>query len=497
MFENNIFEASPFDSKNFIAFLEFDLKGSLTQYSEFISLSNLYGVACELPETLDHFPHPLKTEIKEGINECKKNNYPVERNFHIPIEDAFYSDRSVSALFIPENNLSNFKVIITFTGIKETKTSFNKFEKVFQLTQVGLCLDIIDGKYVGLVNNAFAELHGYTADEMKGLLVEDLFPPESQAEVKLLAQKTDATSHSSFETIHIKKDGTRFPVLVDATVVRSDMGDFLCRIISIRDLTDLKLAQEKLQRINQSLEAEVKLRTEELRKAHGNLRFSERLMLIGTMAAGVAHEINNPLNTMRMGIEIALRQEKKGLPVEKILEDLRDQIDRCASVTRSVLRLGKRDVKTEDLIIDEALQIAVKLVCSYVMPPVETVFELNAKGMVIQASQVEIEQLLTNLLQNASQASLNRVTVIVRTTIIDNSVEIQVEDNAGGISPEILPKIFDPFISTKTTSGGTGLGLSLVKRIVEKYGGDIKVSTKDNVGTIFKIRFPILKSSNA
>ena len=220
---------------------------------------------------------------------------------------------------------------------------------------------------------------------------------------------------------------------------------------------------------------------------------SEKLAGIGVLASGVAHEINNPLSGIIGMAEIALEEED---PSKKIsyLTDILDCGQRINEIVKG-LRSYSRAAKKEEFgqvdlngVLEESLkmvQLATK------KAPVEVIKEFQTSEK-IQANIGEIQQVFTNLITNAFQAMDGKGgKLVLATRVLEDFVEVKISDNGMGIPQKYINQIFDAFFTTKNPGEGTGLGLNIVYRIVNKYEGTIDVESREQMGTTFTIKFPI------
>ena len=220
---------------------------------------------------------------------------------------------------------------------------------------------------------------------------------------------------------------------------------------------------------------------------------SEKLAGIGVLASGVAHEINNPLSGIIGMAEIALEEED---PSKKIsyLTDILDCGQRINEIVKG-LRSYSRAAKKEEFgqvdlngVLEESLKM-VQLATKASSVEVIKEFQTSEK---IQANMGEIQQVFTNLITNAFQAMDGKGgKLVLATRALEDFVEVKISDNGMGIPQKYINQIFDAFFTTKNPGEGTGLGLNIVYRIVNKYEGTIDVESREQMGTTFTIKFPI------
>ena len=220
---------------------------------------------------------------------------------------------------------------------------------------------------------------------------------------------------------------------------------------------------------------------------------SEKLAGIGTLASGVAHEINNPLSGIIGMTEISLEEEDLST-IKSYLRDIFNCAERIGEITkglRSYSRMAKGG--NQSLVdINEILENSLKMVRFAVKTTPGEVIKKFESVEKIGANPGEIQQVFTNLITNAFQAMNGRGGKLVLSTRSSiDWVEVKVTDSGMGIPQKYLSKIFDPFFTTKDPGEGTGLGLNIVYRIVTKYQGTIDVESKENMGTTFTIKFPV------
>ncbi len=218
---------------------------------------------------------------------------------------------------------------------------------------------------------------------------------------------------------------------------------------------------------------------------------AEKLASLGTLVSGMAHEINNPVQGILGMAELILQEHD---PV--IIREYAQDIVRCAQHTATVVRdfvSYARPASSggeDDVCLSERLAEAVKMIrLGPDFGHVEVVTEFQAAPPVC-ARRGEIDQVFLNLISNAVQAMRGSGRLTLATRRLGDTVAVQISDTGGGIPKVHLTRMFDPFFTTKAPGRGTGLGLSLVYKIVTKYGGTISVDSEEGKGTTFTIRFP-------
>ncbi|MFC1807548.1 ATP-binding protein [Candidatus Omnitrophota bacterium] len=222
---------------------------------------------------------------------------------------------------------------------------------------------------------------------------------------------------------------------------------------------------------------------------------NEKLAAIGQLAAGVAHEINNPLLVILGRLEIlAMDGEKFSQPVTNTLDIIKAQAERMRIIVDRLLSYARRKSPHMDLVnVNDVLKTIYPLVIYY--PEFKKISwneELEGNLPNIRGDFNQLQELFLNLGLNACQAMPEGGAVVVRTKLVDEGfIEVFIDDTGVGIGDENIQKLFAPFFTTKDS--GTGLGLSICQNITESHGGIIEVDSTLNKGTSFKIRFPVAK----
>jgi signal transduction histidine kinase len=252
---------------------------------------------------------------------------------------------------------------------------------------------------------------------------------------------------------------------------------------------------EQIQRQNENLELTVEQRTQELRDAQAGLVQMEKMSATGQLAAGVAHEINNPVGIIKNRLEILIDDLKDGKQIDDLADHLgvmHRQTDRITKIVSKLLSFARKSSETKTQINVESLIRGVELLVGK---------EAEKRGLVlssdiehglpmIKGENTELEQVLLNLILNAMDATAKGGTIRIFAGQVNDRVQIRVEDTGEGIDTTHIHKIYDPFFTTKDVGVGTGLGLSISYRIVEDHGGTIVVASEQGTGTTFTLTFP-------
>ncbi len=217
---------------------------------------------------------------------------------------------------------------------------------------------------------------------------------------------------------------------------------------------------------------------------------TERLASLGKLAAGIAHEINNPLTNASLGIQIARQKLETAAPaVRDQLASVEKSIDRAAAIAQELLLFSReRELEFGPVSINEVIQAAL----GQLNHRLGSIRIEQALTMVppVRGDRGKLEQVLINILSNAQEAMPEGGRIFVATSLQDDEVEVAVSDTGVGIEPDVLSKVFDPFFTTKEVGSGTGLGLYISYGIVQQHHGTIKISSVPGKGTTVTVKLP-------
>ncbi|MDH5608127.1 MAG: PAS domain S-box protein [Cyclobacteriaceae bacterium] len=422
---------------------------------------------------------------------------------------------SVACLKGVEGTIENFvSVIRDITAQKvaeeELVESKNFNRQLFETSRIGLKLKNMNGQLID-VNQSFADIIGYTVEELKGMSVKEFIPDRQlfMVEDELSFIEKDG-EFGPWEREYIHKKGHIVYVKVQGTKISRNGKNYIWS--SVENISEQKEAEQRLE------------------KANNQLIVSEKMASLGVLTAGIAHEINNPVNYVFAGInslEENLREVKNLLSAyfelneenaaSKITEinQMREemQFDRLLSfVTRTTTNIRKGAERTSEIVrglrtfsrldnakliladIEESLDNTLLLLHNQYNGRIEIVRKFGHIPQ-IECYPGELNQVFVNIVSNAIQAISEKGVITIGTHCVDKLgktyAHIYIRDSGMGMPENIRAKIFEPFYTTKEVGKGTGLGLSITHGIIEKHNGIIEVESKVGKGTTFHIYLPI------
>lgn len=225
-------------------------------------------------------------------------------------------------------------------------------------------------------------------------------------------------------------------------------------------------------------------------KLESELFHAEKLAGLGSFAAGIAHDINNPLQLI-LGLAENIAQEKDLSTVHEQAHEIIEAVKRTSAICRDLTRYARRNAGQDDspVSVNQKLEEALKIARYAVTLQDITIVKQYTPKAIVTGNPDELLHVFVNLITNAVQAMKEQGTLTLKTDVADGSVTVTVTDTGCGISKDLLPRIFDPLFTTKPAGKGTGLGLYNVMSVVSKMHGHIVVDSTVGKGTSFKIQF--------
>ena len=330
-------------------------------------------------------------------------------------------------------------------------------------------------------NPRVEDIYGYSREEIQGMSFTELETEGSMDSLGRFEKHDLGAGECVFypKVIHRRKDGQ--PIFVNMHACVTTYADKAAVIVSTTDITDM------IEKDAQIIQA-------------------SKMTTLGEMSAGIAHEINQPLNAIRMGsdyLSMLVDQQKQVTEqdIKMISEEMSTQVDRATEIINTLRNFGRKaDLVAEKVDINEPVRSIIKLLRRQLaLNNIGLETELNEGLPYIRAHSNRLQQVFFNLITNARDAIQQHMetngegprSISIRSYLDkQGNVAISVSDTGTGIDQEKIDKIFEPFYTTKETGQGMGLGLAISYGIVKDYRGDIRVESKKGQGTTFKLIFP-------
>ncbi len=411
--------------------------------------------------------------------------------------------------------------VIDITDRKQLETLLQeseiKYRTLVENALVGVY--IIQDNRFRYVNKSFSDIFSYTPEEVmeKHESSELVYYADRNIVKENIRKRISGKKDTiEYEFRGLKKDGSIIHIKVLGTLMVYQKKPAIAG--TLIDITNKKKSDLELEKYRKHLELLVKKRTNELQislceiikqkedlqktitllnNTRKQLVQSEKMASLGLLAAGLAHEINNPLNFIHLSSQ-ALRsylKENTNSNINEIpllLDAIDEGVKRAAQIVISLNHYSRQDslsVTECDLhsIIDHCLIILQNQVTSQI----EIINKYTSKDHSIKGHEGKLHQAFLSILSNAEQSINKKGTIKIHTTVKNDHLIISIEDSGKGIPPEEVEKIFDPFYTTKSPGKGTGLGLFITFNIITEHNGTIKCESEINKGTKIIISFPI------
>lgn len=346
------------------------------------------------------------------------------------------------------------------------------------------------------VNPAFTRVTGYIFEEVRGKNPRFLKSGEySEAVYRQCWETITGGGEWRGEFHNRKKDGQLYWEMASISPIHDDRGNIVHFLKVAEDITLRKEAEAKLEEYSLNLERMVEERTAQRDRANAELFMSSKLAQMGRMAAGIAHQLNSPIAGGMLYAD-ALLERCARMPEETtIIVKLRHVLEHMKNVVESILAIARVKHRAQaarrELDINGIVERVVELCDHECAANAVRVTKVLAADLPSVSGEVgDIDQVILNLVNNAVDAMEGGGELTVTTSGTGKGVEICIQDNGSGIAPEYRDHIFDPFFTTRSAKKGTGLGLTIVQDIVQRYGGRIAVESEMGKGAAFTVWFP-------
>jgi PAS domain S-box-containing protein len=392
-----------------------------------------------------------------------------------------------------------------------------KYSKLVQMAPDAIVLvDLSSRKFIE-ANPAATVLTGYSRDALLDMRSVEMYPPEKAEDY---SRELKRWVHDGKGYLHdaslVKKDGLTVPIEIGAAVLELGGTKYILEIW--RDLSERKGFGETIKRYVEELEGTVKKRTFELNRtvidlevAYKRLQDSEqkfiqsaKLISLGEMGAGIAHELNSPLAGILSLTEVLLGRTNKEDRNHFLLEKIKDAAVRSKYIIIDMMTYARpAKGKFEPMWLNESIRATLCLFVSEIKSSsIKVVEKFDPDLPKVYGNQGRVMEVILNIIKNARDAlkGSGEIHISTRTASV-NGVEYsvaEIRDTGPGIPPGIMDKIFDPFFTTKEKGGGVniGLGLSLSQSIIKEHGGKIEVENVPGGGASFRVFLPVYKGES-
>jgi PAS domain S-box-containing protein len=371
-------------------------------------------------------------------------------------------------------------VVTIVRDITKRKHNEHRFRRLVDSNAQGVMFRQTDGAITD-ANEAFLRITGYSRAELEAGLLNwiALTPPEyAHLDENCLWELAAHGVCAPYEKEYTRKDGTRVPVLVGAAAFEYNPQEGVCFVV---DLTDLRRLEQQFLR-------------------------AQRMESIGTLAGGIAHDLNNVLSPIIMALDL-MKLKFRDPSSQNLLEIISTSANRGADMVRQVLSFARGvEGRRIDVRISDLLQEIGKIANDTFLKSIMVNLTIPTDLWAVTGDPTQLHQVLLNLCVNARDSmpvggTLSLAAENVNFDVHDAGLHpgstpgryviVEVRDTGTGIAPDVLEKIFDPFFTTKEIGKGTGLGLSTTQAIVKNHGGFIEVSSEIGIGTAFRIYLPV------
>jgi PAS domain S-box-containing protein len=360
-----------------------------------------------------------------------------------------------------------------------------RYRLLFDRANDGIFVMTAEGNLVS-VNESFARMHGYTADEMLKMNLRDLDTPESARPIPERMRRIMAGEALTFEVEHYHRDGHVFPLEVSTSLVDSG-GETLIQCFH-RDITERRRAETDRARLEAQLQQARKLES------------------VGRLAGGVAHDFNNMLGVILGRTEMGMELVDPSQPLHADLEEIRNAARRSADLTRQLLAFARQQIVAPRVVdLNEAVAGMLTMLQRLIGEDIQLRWQPDPAVWPVRVDPSQLDQILANLCVNSRDAiaDVGKITVETANDSFDaeycadhagfapgDYVTLSVSDDGCGMDEQTQAHVFEPFFTTKGIGKGTGLGLATVYGAVKQNNGFIHFYSEPGRGTTFKIHLP-------
>ncbi len=365
----------------------------------------------------------------------------------------------------------------------EAGRELQRWARIFEHAGWGVAIISSDGQTIESVNPAFALMHGWSVEELRGRPMADLAVTGRRGEFLRPGGALQMHGHQIWETERVRRNGGSFPALLDATAVKDSEGQVICYAVNVQDLTERRRAEEQV-------------------------RQAQKMEAVGRLAGGVAHDFNNMMMIIMGFSDFLLSTLAPDDSRWADADEIRKAAERAMHLTRQLLGFGRQQLVARSVLsLNEVVSGMERMLRPLLGEDIRLSTRLSVGLGGVEADYGQLEQVVMNLALNARDAMRGGGRLTIETLDVEFPegyayrnvgidipagayVMLVVTDTGQGMTPEVKGRLFEPFFTTKPTTQNTGLGLATVYGIVAQSGGYIWVDSEPGRGSAFKICFP-------
>lgn len=417
---------------------------------------------------------------------------------------------------IEELSISLNSMIESVVKFREELLITNDYTKSIVRSMVDSLIVVDPEGKIKTINEAASVLLGYEADVLIGKLFKHIIADNPEVSFIYLSKLLKDDFVRDYEVNFRKKTGEIIPVSISGSVMWDRNRNLIGIVCVGRDMRESKRLREKEKELAaKAAAADIeRIKAKELEKAYRELHDTQtrliqsgKMAAIGTLAAGVAHELNNPMSGITINIDM-IEEKLKGEEVKSIkafeklpkyIFMIKESICRCKTIIDGLLSFSRQSDETElsHIDINEAVERSLILLNNQMkLNHVNVNKSLQTDLGSVKCNFNQIQQVFVNIVLNACQFMPNGGDLMIVSSMSDDEkyVEVKISDTGPGISKENIERVFEPFFTTMSVAGGsgggTGLGLSISYDIIKNYGGNISVLSVEGEGATFIIKLP-------
>ncbi len=472
-----------------VGYWETDLAGYFTSFND--AICHLLGYSKKELMGMNYRTNTGSEDVAKvykAFNQVYRTGTPI-RNMHYEIVRKDGSKRSAETSVFPRQNDKG--EIIGFRGISHDVTERMQTEEALRQSEekYRTVLERMEESYYEVdragnftfFNNAMCRQLGYPREELMGMNYKVYTSAEHVKGIFQAYNQVYRTGKPTklFNMEQIRKDGTRLVVENSVFPLRNESGEIVGFRGVGRDVTERKRAEEERKQLEKKAQ------------------ITSSLASVGEMAAGVAHEINNPLTAVTGYAQLLMDREDLPSDIRSDLAAINDGARRVAGIVKRLLTLSRQTKPERKLVdINELIESTLILRAYHLrVNNIEVVTRLVPDLLETVVDPGQIQQVLLNLIVNAEaemKLAHGKGNLTITTKKRDNTIKLCVKDNGPGIKTEVMPRIFDPFFTTREVGEGTGLGLSLCHGIIAEHNGKIYAESKPGKGATFIVELPVI-----